>query len=394
VLNDLALIAFWTGIVWIAYTYAGYPMLLWLIGLVSRVRHEQRDDFLPTVSVLIAARNEEQDIGWKVAETLAWDYPPDRLEVLVASDASEDRTDEIVSGIADPRLKLVRMDRRSGKGRALNRLAELAHGELVFFTDANAHIAAPCLKRMVGHFADCKVGCVTGHSYSGLDQGSPVAETGTVVYWGHELLVKSLESRLGSVLACDGAIFCMRRCLYSPVSPELANDLELPLRVFRAGYQVRFEPRARVVEKDTASPAQEFSRRRRICAQGVLAMIRLQRTLRGMRALQFLSCKVSRWLTIVPLLLLLVSSAALMDRVFFGTLFALQAAFYAAGLAGALQASRTGSVNKILAVPLYVAVSSIGALTGIFDALRGRRFDVWESPILTRGGNGPALGNV
>ena len=392
--TDLALVAFWTGLLWVAYTYAGYPILLWLIGLVSRVRPESWDDFLPSVSVLISARNEERDIGWKVAETLAWDYPPERLDVLVASDASEDRTDEIVQAIEDPRVMLVRMEKRGGKGRALNRLAELAHGEVLFFTDANAHIAPHCLSRMVGHFANPKVGCVTGHSYSGLAEGSPVAETGTVVYWGHELLVKSLESRLGSVLACDGAIFCIPRSLYSPVSPELANDLELPLRIYHAGYQVRFEPQARVLEKDTVSPSQEFSRRRRICAQGVLAMIRLQRTLRGMRAIQFLSCKVSRWLTAVPMALLLLSSAAMMHRPFFAALFALQAAFYIAAVAGAIQAARTGSVNKLLSVPLYVAVSSLGALAGVFDALRGRRFDVWESPALTRGIQDRALGAV
>ena len=136
-MTDLALAAFWTGVLWVAYTYAGYPILLWLIGLLSRVRPESREGFLPSVSVLISARNEEQDIGWKVAETLAWDYPPERLDVLVASDASEDRTDEIVQAIEDPHVTLVRMEKRGGKGRALNRLAELAHGELLFFTDAN-----------------------------------------------------------------------------------------------------------------------------------------------------------------------------------------------------------------------------------------------------------------
>ena len=104
-----------------------------------------------------------------------------------------------------------------------------------------------------------------------------------------------------------------------------------------------------------------------------------------MRAIQFLSCKVSRWLTVVPMALLLLSSAAMMNHALFATLFSLQAAFYIAALAGAIQAARTASVNKLLSVPLYVAVSSLGALVGVLDALRGRRFDVWESPTLTRG---------
>src|ERR1019366_2386632 len=162
------MLLFWMGVAWLGYVYIGYPLILAVLALVRRVHPVAQDDFLPTVSVLIAARNEGKDIGWKATETLKWDYPADRLEVLVASDASEDRTDEIVQAIKDPRLTLVRMEKRGGKGRALNRLAELAHGKLLFFTDANAHIAPHCLGRMVGHFADPQVGCVTGHSYSGL----------------------------------------------------------------------------------------------------------------------------------------------------------------------------------------------------------------------------------
>src|SRR6516164_3161604 len=137
---------FWIGVLWIGYVYVAYPLILALLGKIQRVHPIIKDDFLPTVSVLISARNEEKDIGWKVTETLEWDYPRDRLEVLVASDASEDRTDEILLGIEDSRLKPVRMEHRGGKCVALNHLAQLAQGELLFFTDANAHIPARCLK--------------------------------------------------------------------------------------------------------------------------------------------------------------------------------------------------------------------------------------------------------
>jgi cellulose synthase/poly-beta-1,6-N-acetylglucosamine synthase-like glycosyltransferase len=135
---------FWFSVSWLAYVYVGYPAALWLMGLVKRFRPSMRDGEFPTVTVLISARNEAKDIGWKVRETLDWNYPAERLRILVASDASEDRTDEILACIADPRLTAVRLDQRSGKNAALNRLASMASSDLLFFTDANTHIEANC----------------------------------------------------------------------------------------------------------------------------------------------------------------------------------------------------------------------------------------------------------
>jgi cellulose synthase/poly-beta-1,6-N-acetylglucosamine synthase-like glycosyltransferase len=382
--NDLVRVAFWTGVLWVAYTYAGYPVLLWLVGLVSRVRPEGRDDFLPCVSVLISARNEEQDIGWKVSETLAWDYPPERLDVLVASDASEDRTDDIVRSIGDPRVTFVRMAKRGGKGRALNRLAELARGELLFFTDANAHIAPHMLRRMASHFADSRVGCVTGGTRP-LAEDEQAIGSGASAFLSFETILYRLESRLGSVLACDGAIFCIRRRLYAPVSPELANDLELPLRIRHAGFWVLHESEAVVREVDTSSPREEFARRRRICAQGMLAMWRLRATLWGWRGWQFFSHKLLRYLTLVPLLLVLFSAIVLRRELLFGTMLMLQAVFYGAAAYGFVSTLLQWKSGKLVAAPFYIVFGSIGAVAGILDACRGRRFDVWATPALSRG---------
>lgn len=373
---------FWAGMLWLGYVYAGYLLLLGLVALVARIRPILRDDSSPTVSVLISARNEGKDIGWKVRETLAWNYPPDRLEVLVASDASEDRTDDIVRRIEDPRVTLARMERRGGKARALNRLAELAQGDLLFFTDANSRIGPDCLRRMVRHFADGRVGCVTGHTRSG-EKEAPGSGAG--VYWGYELLTKRLENEFGSVLVCDGAVFCIRRELFRPLLPDLANDLELPLWVGHQGYWTRLELQAQVAEKGTSSAAEEFSRRRRICAQGALGMWKLRRMLRGVRGWQFVSHKFLRWLTFIPMMLVLFSSAALANANLFTVLFGLQALFYATALAGLLLALRRRSAGRWLSAPFYILITSVGALVGVLEACLGRRFDIWESPALTRG---------
>jgi cellulose synthase/poly-beta-1,6-N-acetylglucosamine synthase-like glycosyltransferase len=377
-------VLFWIGLVWICYVYVGYPLILALLARVHRVHPATKEDFLPGVSVLISAHNEEKDIGWKAAETLAWDYAGDRLELLVASDGSEDRTEEVLRAIQDPRLKLVRMERRSGKGVALNRLAQLARGELLFFTDANAHIPPHCLKRMVRHFADERVGCVTGMTTAQPHVDSAV-ESGDRLYLGYETAMSQLEGQLGSVLVCDGAIFCIRRSLFQPVFPEVANDLELPMRIGDSGYWVLHEPTAKVFEKETSSPREEFARRRRICGQGLLAMWKLRGTLRGLRGWQFVSRKFLRWLTLIPLVLLLISSGALAGQLFFALLLALELVFYGLAMVGGALALKGRRASQAFSVPFFVVLGSVAAFVGAVDTCLGRRFAVWEVPTFSRG---------
>src|SRR5690242_757494 len=316
-------VLFWLSAAWLLYVFVGYPLVLWVIGRFRRTRYTSAENFELPVSVLISARNEEKDIAWKIKETLEWNYPPDKLEVLVASDASEDRTDEILASIRDSRLRVLRNSQRAGKNSSLNRLAALANGQLLFFTDANSHIPADCLRKMVRHFADARVGCVTGwEREEDLNRSGMSAGGGS--YLGYESLINSLESTLGSVLICDGSVFCIRRELFATLQPELANDLELPLHIGSRGYAVLYEPAAYSTEKNTSSPQEEFRRRRRICGQGILAVWRLRRRIRGLRAWQFASRKLLRWFALVPMMAALASSAALARQPFFGTLLILQ----------------------------------------------------------------------
>ncbi len=375
----------WIGVVWLAYVYAGYPLLLALLALIARVRPRGASERLPSVSVLIAARNEEKDIGWKLRETLAWDYPAELLEVLVASDASEDRTEEIVRSFPDPRVRLARMETRGGKVRALNRLYEMARGELLLLTDANASIGKDCLRRMVRHFADPRVGCVTGTTRPVVEGDGDRVGRGAGAYFSYESLISRLESRLGSVLACDGAIHCVRRSLYRPLDPELANDLELPLRVLEAGYWTLFEPGAWARERETESSRQEYRRRKRIAAQGALAMRKLWRGLGPLRGWQFLSHKGLRWLTPVPMALALIASAGLVERPFFQAALALQLLFYASALAGLLEVGRGRLPGKLFALPFYVVLGASAAFAGVLEACRGRSYDIWEIATLSRG---------
>lgn len=377
---------FLLGVVWLAYVYVGYPILLAIIGMLRRVQPRFREDYLPKVSVLIAARNEEKDIEWKIRETLGWDYPADRLEVLVASDASDDLTDEIIRSLEDSRVTLVRMEERRGKNLALNRLAPLADGELLFFTDANAHIEPHALRRVTRHFADERVGCVTGQAYPLRDEHDSGLSRGAKVYWSYEALVKRLENRIGSILVCEGPVFCVRRSLFTPLSPDLANDLELPWRIGKLGFWIHYEPAALASEYETSAPREEFARRRRICAQGILAAQRLGRTLSPLRGWQFVSRKFLRWFTLIPLLLLLVSSAALSFQPFYRAALAFQLAFYVLAGFGWFQTAIGKQTRGPVSVPYYTVLVCVAGLIGTVETCLGRRFATWEIPKMSRRG--------
>jgi cellulose synthase/poly-beta-1,6-N-acetylglucosamine synthase-like glycosyltransferase len=376
------IVLFWLGVGWLTYVYVGYPVALAALGLFRRIRPRVDAAALPTVSVLISARNEEKDIGWKVRQTLAWDYPTDRLDVLVASDASTDDTDRVLQELDDPRLTFIRLEPRRGKSAALDELARYARGEILFFSDANSSIAPHALRAMVRHFADPRVGCVTGEMDERAD--SAIGD-GARAYWGYESLVKRLESALGSILVCIGSIFCIRRSVYRPLDPDVANDLEIPLRVARAGHWIRYEPTARSVERAAGSPREEFSRRRRICAQGLLGMWRLRTTLGGLRGWQFVSRKFLRWLCLVPFALVLVSSVALAGDPWFRILAALQIAFYGLALGGWIRARHERPVPRLMSVPFYIVLVAVAGIAGMLDTCSGRRFHVWEAAALSRG---------
>lgn len=366
------------------YVYVGYPIALRLIGLWKHFDIESRDNFLPGLSVLISARNEEKDIAWKIAETLNWNYPKDRLELLVASDASDDGTDEIIRQVNDPRLKYVRLERRVGKNEALNRLAQIATGEFFFFTDANSHISPDCARRLVRHFADNRVGCVTGTDCTMREETKSVIGIGEKRYFSYETQLQKLESTLGSVLICFGAIFCIRKSLFSSLQPDLANDLELPIRIGGAGHAVLFEPEAVATENPTSSPKEEFNRRRRICAQGILGLWKLRNCLHGLRAWQFISRKFLRWTAFFPLMLVLISSAVLAFNPIFRSLLIAQAAFYGLAFAGWVLAAIGRRAGGIFALPFYFVLVNAAALAGLIEACLGRRYNVWEVASLTR----------
>jgi cellulose synthase/poly-beta-1,6-N-acetylglucosamine synthase-like glycosyltransferase len=378
-------VLFWIGIAWLGYVYAGYPLLVWILGKLRPFRPVVDSSFLPSVSVLIAARNEEKDIEWKIRETLAWDYPAERLEVLVASDASTDRTDAILSGIRDSRFRFIRMEQRGGKQVALNRLAELASGEILFFTDANTNIEARALGRMVSYFADGRVGCVTGVEQNPKETNESTLASGGHAFLGYESWLNLMESRVGSVLVCDGSMFALRRSLFTPLQADIANDLESPLRIGAAGCGVLFDPQLRSLERAPSSVRQEFARRRRICGQGLLGMWRLRHCLRGLRGWQFTSRKFLRWLGLVPMAAIATASIALWREPLFAAIALLTVVFLLLAATGLLLYGAGRSGGRMCAFPMFFLLAHTAAVLGLLDTCLGRRYGVWEMAGSCRG---------
>ena len=378
-------IAFWVAASWLAYVYVGYPMLLWVAGFAKEFKPLPETSDLPSVSVLVSARNEKKDIGWKIKETLSWDYPADKLEMLVASDASDDGTDEILRTTNDARFHFLRLEKRSGKNQALNHLHEIAKGDLLFFTDANSHIDAGCLRRVVTHFLDSRVGCVTGTERTIREGEETAVVTGTRAFLGYESLVNNLESHLGSVLVCDGSIFCLRKSLFHPLQPELANDFELPIRAGDAGHAILFDPTAISLEKATSSPIEEFRRKKRICGQGMLGFLRMRGILNGFRLWQFLSRKLMRWFGAVPLAVILGSSLLLWNHPIYKAVLLLQLFTYSLALAGWAFAASGKEGSRLTTFPFYFVMVNVAAMIGAVEGMLGKKYSVWESPAKSRG---------
>ena len=373
-------VTFWFGAAALLYTYAAYPVLVTLVS-VLRPRRLKRGPYQSAVSVIITAYNEERDIAAKLENTLAIDYPKELLEIIVASDCSSDRTDEIVRGFESRGVKLYRQPQRLGKTTAQNAAVERARGEILLFSDATTMYQPDVLRAMMPNFADPSVGCVAGRLVYVDPSGSSVGR-GAVTYWNYETFVKKHESRACSLIGASGCMYAVRRSAYLPLYPEAHGDFIIATKMVQQGLRTVFEPDAVCTEETNRRVDNELRMRVRVITQTFNDLWRHRAMLNPFRsgffAVQLFSHKVMRYLVPFFLVVTFVTSAALVTTsLLYRLAFASQVIGYAcAALSAALE--RVGIRSRMLALPQYFVLANVASVLALYKLARGERYARWE----------------
>ena len=374
---------FWASGAVIAYIYALFPVLVVLRGLI-RPRPVHRAAIEPTVTLLIAARNEAAVLPAKLDNLRALDYPSDKLDVVIASDGSTDATNGILAAARaglTPRLRVIELP-PSGKAAALNAAAGLADGDILVFSDANSMYLPDALRALVRPFADPEVGGVAGNQvYAARQRGDALGERG---YWSFDRLLKEFESRAGNAIGGTGAIYAIRRELFRPVPAGVNDDFYETAGVIEQGRRLVFAANAIAVEPPAAGMQLEYGRKVRVVTRAmrcVLAMPRLLDLRRhGFYAIQLWSHKVLRWGMAFPLATLFAASAALAPRsTFHAAAFYGQAALYTLGTLGLVAPRVRAAGGPLVGVPAYFVMVNVAAMRALADVVLGRAVDRWET---------------
>ena len=366
------------------YAYVGYPLALWLLAAGRRAAPapgEPRD--WPTVSISLPAYNEEAAIGGALDALLKLDYPADRLQILVVSDASSDATDEIVRGYSDRGVELLSLSERGGKTAAENAAAEHLRGDIVVNTDASIRLLPESLKRLVAALQDERVGVASGRDVSVGAEGTE-AVAGETGYVGYEMWIRSLETRLGSIIGASGCYYATRRDLHAiPVPEHLSRDFAAALKARMHGFRSVHVHDAICLVPRTGSPRAEFRRKRRTIARGLETLWHFRSLMNPFRyggfALKLISHKLCRWL--VPPLLVLALAGVLMLAVTRPW-----ARILAAACAGGLLLSwvtvkwpeRARPLPRIVNLAGFAVSANVAAAAAWVEALRAGGSAIWE----------------
>ena len=379
-LQICAQVIFFTSLAAILYTFLVYPLLL---GVIASFRPSRCPSpvYQPTISILICAYNEAAGIAQKLDQTLGLDYPKDRVEIVVVSDGSTDETENIVKTYETRNVRLLRTTQRLGKTNAQNEAVTSCVGEVIIFSDATTVYHSQALNKIAAHYADPRVGAVSGRYQYFDESGLSPTGAGSIFFWNFENFIKISQSRIATISGCCGCIYSIRRTAYTVLSPDIISDLVQPLYVIKQGLLVLFEPEAMAYETTTVSSRQELKMRIRVITRAIRGLQSVPDLLNPIKrpwiALQLVSHKVLRWL--VPLYIsgIFLSTATLIAHPAMGVLFLLQLCFYGLALVSLILPLHCR--NKFLGLPLYICTMNTAALLAIIQSARGKQYVTWET---------------
>jgi cellulose synthase/poly-beta-1,6-N-acetylglucosamine synthase-like glycosyltransferase len=369
-------VLFWLSVVFVFYAYFGYALILYAISFL-RSRQVQFGDYTPTVAFIITVHNEEARIREKLENTLLLSYPADRVDYVVASDCSSDRTHEIVREYADKGVRLVVAPERRGKEFAQKTAIEATTGDVLVFTDVAARLDPDGLRTILRAFADETVGCVSSADRL-IDADGRVSGEGA--YVRYEMFLRDLESRVGSVAGLSGSFFAARRDVCRSWATDIPSDFTTLLNTLKHGWRGISDRDAIAYYKNIVDEKREYSRKVRTIVRGMSGLLRHLTLLNpfryGLAAWQLFSHKLCRWLVPFALLTALLTSLVLaLSSGFYAVLALFQIAVY---IAAAIGMRRVGRVSGIHRLVTFLVSSNLSILHAWFHVARGRRVVLWE----------------
>jgi cellulose synthase/poly-beta-1,6-N-acetylglucosamine synthase-like glycosyltransferase len=373
-------ILFWTFLALILYTYVGYPILLGLLTLFKRESRPPSSKRLPKVSLVISAYNEARIIREKIENSLEIEYPKDKLEIVVVSDGSDDDTDSIVAEYENRGVRLLRRNHRAGKTSIQNFAVRKVNGQIIVFSDANAMYQSDAVKRLVGHFADDRVGCVCGELRYWNRDGS-VAGDQENLYWSYEKYLKRKENLLGTILGANGSIYAVRKDRYVPLRPDIISDFIEPLKIVQNGYRVVYDPRAISYEQSSLSFKEEFQRKKRIVLRSLYSLLANAGLLNPLKmpllSFELLSHKLLRWCVPFFMLGMLLVNVFMLHSGFYTLFFAGQIFFYLLAIAGYIL-DKKDIRGFLIYGPFYFVLVNLASFLAIIELIFGKRITSWQ----------------
>ena len=368
---------FWSSVLFLSYTFAGYPALLWILS-IFRSRAHQKAAMYPLVSIVVAAYNEAAAIRLKIRNCLEQTYPRDKMEIIVASDGSRDATADIVRSFAHQGVKLVEITERRGKHHAQMVAKDVACGEILVFTDASARLEPNALQEIISNFADPSVGCVSGEDRVIRERRSREGES---IYVRYEMWLRRLEASVGTLVGVSGAFFAVRRELCEPWHPDQSSDFFLVLHAVGRGLRAVTDPASRALYSASRAQRVEWLRKVRTIVHGLDVLFTHRQLLDpfryGLFSWQLASHKLFRWLMPFSALSLFFSNLFLWKLgAFYQLSLALQSIVYGSGVL-ALALPPLGRL-KPFEMAGFLLLSHGATLTAWWKYLLGEKFAAWQ----------------
>jgi cellulose synthase/poly-beta-1,6-N-acetylglucosamine synthase-like glycosyltransferase len=373
-------IVFWAACMTLVYVYVLFPIIVRFLSRQFGTAVAESDALL-SVSIVVTAYNEEKGILAKLENLLAVDYPGDLVDIIVASDASNDATDQLVRDCGSNRVQLLRVEGRKGKTNCQNSAAAIARGEIVVFTDATTRLDAQALRALVRRFGSSDVGCVAGRLMY-VSQTDNVTGRGGEAYWDYEIKLRVAESALGSLVGVSGCLYAVRRSAYRPINPGLISDFVISMKMREQSLRTVLAVDAICYEDTLNRGTQEMSMRVRVAIRSINALISEWRFLNpfryGLFAWQLWSHKLLRYASPFLWLIALGTNIAIMSRnPLYTMLFVCQIAVILAGVVGFALQSRLAKLG-ILNRPYYFLLTNIASFLAALRYARGERMVTWK----------------